>query len=120
MPIVRNIGGRSARAITDIVGLDAVFGIKQVMIVHHTDCGMTIGTDEEMRKVTKDRVPENYHQEINEWKFGEITDLKESVVEDMKILKDSPYIRPETLVRGFIFDVENGGMDEVVLEQQHL
>jgi carbonic anhydrase len=120
MPIVRNIGGRTIRAITDIVGLDAVFGIKQVMIVHHTDCGMTHGTDEGMRKVTKGRVPEKYHKEVDEWKFGEIKDLTQSVVEDIKVLKDSPFIRDEIVVRGFIFDVEDGGMEEVVLEKSQL
>lgn len=120
MPMVRNIGGRTVRAITDIVGLDAVFGIKQVMVVHHTDCGMTHGTDEGMRKVTKGRVPEKYHKEVDEWKFGEIKDLTQSVVEDMKILKDSPFVRDEIVIRGFIFDVEDGSMEEVTLEKEHL
>ena len=120
MPIVRNIGGRSGRAVTDIVGLDAVFGIRQVMVVHHTDCGMTHGTDEGMRKVTKARVPKIYHKEVDEWNFGEIKDLKESVLEDMKVLNDSPFVRDEIVVRGFIFDVEDGRMEEVVLEKEHM
>jgi carbonic anhydrase len=120
MPMVRNIGGRAGRAITDIVGLDAVFGIKQVMVVHHTDCGMTYGTDEGMRKATKDRVPEKYWKEIDEWKFGEIKDLKQSVLEDIKVLKDSPFVRDEIVVRGFIFDVKDGSMEEVTLEKERL
>ena len=120
MPIVRNIGGRTARAITDIVGLDAVFGIKQVMVLHHTDCGMTHGTEEGMREVTKGRVPERYHGEIDDWKFGSFTDVRQSVVDDMKVLKDSPFIREETVIRGFVFDIEDGRMEEIMLGESQL
>ena len=120
MPIVRNIGGRTSRAITDIVGLDAVFGIKQVMVVHHTDCGMTHSTEQKMREVTKGLVPERYHEEIDGWKFGSFTDVRESVVEDMKVLKDSPFVREEIVIRGFVFDVEDGRVEEVVLDERKL
>lgn len=120
MPMVRNIGGRTYRVIPDIVGLDAVFGIKQVMVVHHTDCGMSHGTEEGMKKVTKSRVPENYHKEVDEMEFGSFTNVKESVVDDMKILKDSPFIRDEIVVRGFVFDIEDGKMEEVTLEKSQL
>lgn len=120
MPIVRNIGGRTDRAITDIVGLDSVFGIKQVMVVHHTDCGMTLATDEQMRRVTKGRMPEQYHKEVDEWKFGEIKDLKQSVVEDMQVLKDNPFVRDEIIVRGFIFDIEDGSLSEVTTDHSQL
>ena len=118
--MVRNIGGRTVRALTDIVGLDAVFGIKQVMVIHHTDCGMSQVTDEEIRQVTKGRVPEKDHEEVDQWKFGEIKDLKQSVVEDMKVLKDSPFVRDEIVVRGFVFDIEDGTMEEVTLDKSQL
>jgi carbonic anhydrase len=120
MPIVRNIGGRSVRAIPDIVGLDAVFGIKQVMVLHHTDCGMSHGTEKGMKKVTKGRVPEKYHKEVDEMEFGSFTDVKQSVVEDMKVLKDSPFVRDEIVIRGFVFDIEDGTMEEVMAEKSQL
>ena len=71
LPVVRNIGGRAGRAITDIVGLDAFFGVASVCIIHHTDCGMTHMDDHGLQEVLKKRHPES-KEEIEKWHFGEI------------------------------------------------
>jgi hypothetical protein len=68
------IGGRARHALVNIVGLDAVFGVDNLLIIHHTgkrsgqsvvptvltclsDCGLTHNTEESIQATLKDRFP---------------------------------------------------------------
>ncbi|KAI9932463.1 hypothetical protein ASPWEDRAFT_177937 [Aspergillus wentii DTO 134E9] len=110
-PVVRVIGGRANRATVDILGLEALFGLDHIMIIHHTDCGLMHTTDEEIRTGLKPKFPG--HQNLEGMKFGEIKDLKQSVVDDMNFLRRSPLIRKDIDIRGFIYGIEDGTLNEV-------
>ena len=72
--VLANAGGRVDNdTLRTLIVLDNVIGIKTVMIVHHTDCGLTHVTDEKIRTQLKERNPENAGEveELKGW-FGEI------------------------------------------------
>lgn len=47
--VMRNVGGHVQALLPDIAALDAVVGLQEIMIVHHTDCGTTYYSDETIR-----------------------------------------------------------------------
>lgn len=72
--MLANAGGRiDADTLRTLIVLDNVIGIKTVMVVHHTDCGLTHITDEKIRMQLKEKNPEmeGEVEKLTGW-FGEI------------------------------------------------
>ncbi|RAL68027.1 hypothetical protein DID88_008750 [Monilinia fructigena] len=105
--VIRNAGGHVAPALKDIIALDAFLRFDEIMIIHHTDCGTTHFTNEGIRNSLKARIPTK-HREIENMTFGAINDLKQSVIDDIAILRENPYIRQELAEKtsGFIYDLK--------------
>lgn len=82
------------------------------MIIHHTDCGTTHFTNEQVRGVVIARDPEAKVENVD---YGEIDDLPKSVVRDVKFLKGSKLVRSELKekIRGFLYDIETGELCEI-------
>ncbi|KAH8805046.1 carbonic anhydrase [Xylogone sp. PMI_703] len=112
--VIRNAGGRAMDAIRSLVVLDGVMNVRTVIVVHHTDCGATHQTDEGIRQRLKKFAGSHSH-EIDQMKFGEITNLEKGIREDMQILKSSPYLSKDLEVYGFLFDLKTGGLTEVTI-----
>ncbi|TBU25741.1 carbonic anhydrase [Dichomitus squalens] len=93
--VLRNAGGRVRLSLIDIITLDALLGhgtLKQLLIVHHTDCGATHFKDEDLKADTIARVK------------GDIEAAQQSE------------LLPEALkkgVRGFVLDIKTGVVTEV-------
>lgn len=107
--VIRNGGG----VVTDdVIRSLAVsqhgLGTEEVVVIQHTDCGLH-GMDEgafagKLRKFAG-REPE--------WRAGAFEDLEESVRQGMAAIAGSPFLPNTDRVRGFVFDVETGGLREV-------
>ena len=70
--ILNNAGGRvDGDAIRSLVVLDSIAGVSTVIVIHHTDCGLTHSTDGEIKEKLTKKAPE-YAKEIDTMKFGEI------------------------------------------------
>ncbi|KZP15468.1 hypothetical protein FIBSPDRAFT_750164, partial [Athelia psychrophila] len=112
--VIRTAGGRAADALSSIILLDSFIPMQAVAIVHHTDCGVTHITESAIRARLSKLAP-GRTDEISEMGFGtfEAASLEASVVEDMRLLRASPYIRNEMPVRGFVLDIETGVLSEV-------
>ncbi|KAE8442446.1 hypothetical protein EG329_003347 [Mollisiaceae sp. DMI_Dod_QoI] len=108
-----NVNGHVAAIIDDILALDSFIGITDIMVVHHTDCGATHFTDDMIRTSLKNRLPN--HEEIDKMAFGAVSDLEQSIRDDLAILKASPLMRKELLDRsvGFIYDIKTGKLNPV-------
>jgi carbonic anhydrase len=106
--VARNVCGHVGPALSSILALDSVLTLSEVMVVHHTDCGALLFTDDTVKAGLKARAPEN--QEIDGLSFGAITDVPKSVQEDLAILKASPLVRKELAekISGFVFDIKTG------------
>ncbi|KAH0495081.1 hypothetical protein TgHK011_008652 [Trichoderma gracile] len=109
---IRNAGGRASEALRSIICVDQMLGVGGVIVIHHTDCGLTHLRNEYLHKALTEKAPGNA-DEIAKMEFGEILDLEASVVEDMKILKDSPYLRKDLKVYGYVYDIKTGKLQEV-------
>jgi carbonic anhydrase len=107
--IIRNAGGRAADAIRSLVISQQLLGTREVVVIHHTDCGMLTFTDEQLHQKLHDEL--HVHADIP---FLPFTDLEQSVRDDVAAIKTSPLLLPNVPVRGFIYDVHDGRLREVV------
>ena len=56
---LRNVGGRVASNIPDLVSLDSLLKFKTVLVIHHTDCGMTYASENQIRNSLRHSVSKN-------------------------------------------------------------
>ncbi|KIM94026.1 hypothetical protein OIDMADRAFT_60866 [Oidiodendron maius Zn] len=115
MPVIRVAGARVKDSLRSLLVLENALGLGGVVIVHHTDCGMTHLTDAGLKASLKEKCPQNA-AEIDAMDFDEITDadLQTSVKKDIKFLKESPYFSQDLVVTGMIFDLNAGKVIETI------
>jgi carbonic anhydrase len=107
--VIRNAGG----VITDdeIRSLSIsqrLLGTEEIMLIHHTDCGMlTFGDDDFRRQVQADTGIKP------EWAAESFSDLEEDVRQSIARIKASPFVPKKEHVRGFVYEVETGQLREV-------
>jgi carbonic anhydrase len=107
--VIRNAGG----VITDdeIRSLSIsqrLLGTEEIMLIHHTDCGMlTFGDDDFRRQVQQETGVKP------EWAAEAFDDLEEDVRQSIARIKASPFIPHTGAVRGFVYEVETGRLREV-------
>ena len=116
--IIRNAGGLvTDDALRSLVISTEVLGTEEIFVVNHTDCGMMAFSPEELRDKVRSRIgkePESgVGQPFTKW-LGTFKDLKENVKAQVQKIKDSPLIRDDIRVYGFIYHVESGVLERVV------
>ncbi|MCJ1469412.1 hypothetical protein MMC07_008045 [Pseudocyphellaria aurata] len=99
-------------ALRSLIVLDALAPIGTVIVVHHTDCGLTHLSDEGIRKALTEKVPSNA-EEIKGMKFGAIKDIDQNLLDDVAIIKASPYLAKDLQVLGYVYEMETGLLREV-------
>jgi carbonic anhydrase len=107
--VIRNAGG----VITDdeirsLAISQRLLGTEEIILIHHTDCGMLTFTDDEFKKSIQDEVGIK-----PEWAAEAFPDVAEDVRQSIARIKASPFIPKKDAVRGFVFDVATGKLDEV-------
>lgn len=107
--VVRNAGGRAADALRSVVISQRLLGTREIVVVHHTDCGMLTFNDEGLRKQVKSETGVN----VDHVAFLPFSDLEQSVVDDVKFLKESPIVL-DVPISGYVYDVKTGKINKVV------
>lgn len=107
--ILRNAGGRVVPALRSIAVSQQFLGTEAVAIIHHTLCGMQTFTDLELRQ----RLRKNLDADADHIAFLPFTDLEQSVRDDLAAYAQSPIVRHDIPVRGFVYEVETGLLREV-------
>jgi carbonic anhydrase len=103
--VIRNAGGRVTDDVLRSLALSChVLGVDTVVVMQHTKCGLAGVTDEELRGFTG-----------ADFEFLPIDDHAAALQEDIDILTTKPFLAPLQVVAGFIYDVESGEIDDVVL-----
>lgn len=107
--VIRNAGG----VITDdeIRSLSIsqrLLGTEEIVLIHHTDCGMLTFTDDEFKKSIQDETGIK-----PEWAAEAFPNLEEDVKQSLARIQASPFIPKKDSVRGFIYHVETGALTEV-------
>ncbi|PVH78708.1 carbonic anhydrase [Cadophora sp. DSE1049] len=107
--MVRNAGGRVLDAIRTLAVLQTIGNPGTIVVMHHTDCGMTHFHDAAIKKALIEIAP-GEKEGIEGSKFGEITG---SVLEDLALLRASPLIKKDTQIVGLKYDIHTGVLTQV-------
>jgi carbonic anhydrase len=111
--MIRNAGGRVFDELRSLAVLATLTDAGTVVVMHHTDCGMSLVTDTDIKKALLNVAP-NDKANIEATKFGEIVgDVEDSVRADMRLLKASPWIKSDVNIIGLKHDIMSGLVSEV-------
>jgi carbonic anhydrase len=107
--IIRNAGGVvTDDAIRSLTISQRLLGTREIILIHHTDCGMLTFNDDDIKAaVEKDtglRPP---------FALEAFPDLDEDVRQSIRRIQTSPFIPNKESVRGFVYDVRTGQLREV-------
>jgi carbonic anhydrase len=107
--ILRNAGGVvTDDAIRSLAVSQNLLGTEEVVLLHHTDCGMRTFTDEEFAaKLEADT------GQRPEWSAQTFSDVEQSVRDSIARLRESPFIPSKDSIRGFVYDVKTGELREI-------
>jgi carbonic anhydrase len=107
--VIRNAGGVvTDDAIRSLAISQNLLGTEEIMLLHHTDCGMVRFTDEEFAAKLEQETGER-----PQWSAQAFTDIEQNVRDSIEKLKESPFVPKKDSVRGFVYDVESGELREV-------
>ena len=107
--VIRNAGGVvTDDEIRSLSISQRLLGTKEIILIHHTDCGMLTFTDDGFKKGIQDEIGIK-----PEWAAEAFDDLEVDVRQSISRIKRSPFIPHTDSVRGFIFDVATGLLNEV-------
>jgi carbonic anhydrase len=108
--VLRNAGGVvTDDAIRSLAVSQKLLGTEEIVLLHHTDCGMATFTDEEFAA----RLEADTGQRP-EWTAQTFSDVEQSVRDSLARLHESPFIPNKDSIRGFVYDVKTGELREVV------
>jgi carbonic anhydrase len=107
--VIRNAGG----VITDdeirsLAISQHLLGTEEIMLIHHTDCGMLTFNDAEFEQQLEEETGQR-----PEWSPRSFPDLEDDVRDSIQRIRESPFILKTDNVRGFIYDVKTGRLSEV-------
>ena len=107
--VIRNAGGVvTDDAIRSLAISQNVLGTEEIVLLHHTDCGMLTFTDEELAAKLEDATGRR-----PDWPANAFSDLEQSVRDSIARLRESPFIPSKDSIRGFVYDVKTGQLREV-------
>jgi carbonic anhydrase len=107
--VIRNAGG----VITDdeirsLTISQRLLGTREIILIHHTDCGMLTFSDDEFKQQIHEDVGMKPH-----FSMESFSDLEEDVRQSIRRIQANPFIPHTDSVRGFIYEVETGRLREV-------
>ena len=108
--VIRNAGGVvSDDVIRSLVISQRLLGTREIMLIHHTDCGMLTFRDDDVKDVIE--ADTGLRPSFALEAFG---DLEKDVEQSIARIQASPFIPRKDQVRGFIYDCAAGRLNEVV------
>jgi carbonic anhydrase len=107
--VIRNAGGVATDdAIRSLVISQRLLGTKEIVLIHHTDCGMLTFKDDDVKHQIESEVGIR-----PSFALEAFPDLEKDVQQSIARIKASPFVRDKSSVRGFVYDVHTGRLDEV-------
>ena len=108
--VIRNAGG----VITDdeirsLAISQRLMGTREIVLIHHTDCGMLTFTDDGFKQSILEETGIK-----PEWAAESFPDVEEDVRQSLRRIELSPFVTKHESLRGFVFDVATGKLHEVV------
>jgi carbonic anhydrase len=107
--VIRNAGGVATDdAIRSLVISQRLLGTEEIVLIHHTDCGMLTFSDDDVKKEIESETGIRPHFALEA--FPEVeADVRQSVAR----IKASPFVPRKQSIRGFVYDVKTGALSEI-------
>src|ERR671926_1343786 len=107
--VIRNAGGVITEdEIRSLMISQRLLGTREIILIHHTDCGMLTFSDDELKAQIHEEVGLKPH-----FSMESFSDLEEDVRQSIARIQASPFIPHKESVRGFVYEVETGRLREV-------
>lgn len=106
--VIRNAGGRATDALRSVIISQRLLGTREIVIIHHTDCGMLTFVDNDLRGILKDQTGVN----ADHLAFLAFSDLEQSVKDDIEFFKNNTLVL-DVPISGYIYDVKTGKINKV-------
>ncbi len=107
--VIRNAGGVvTDDEIRSLAISQRLLGTEEIVLIHHTDCGMLTFTDDDFKRQIQEDTGIK-----PEWAAEAFSDLDEDVRQSIARIKASPFIPKTDNVRGFVYQIEDGRLREV-------
>jgi len=107
--VIRNAGGAATDdAIRSLAISQRLLGTREILLIHHTDCGMLTFSDDAFRQ--------GIEQETGirpSWPAEAFADAEQDVRQSVARIKASPFVPHTDAVRGFVFDIKDGRLREI-------
>ena len=108
--VIRNAGGVvSDDVIRSLVISQRMLGTREILLIHHTDCGMLTFRDDDVKDSIEDQTGLRPSFALESFR-----DLEQNVRQSIARIRVNPFINHKDRIRGFIYDVATGRLDEVV------
>ncbi|KAI0205314.1 carbonic anhydrase [Astrocystis sublimbata] len=114
--VIRNAGCVIPRMIADLLILDQITDLREILIISHTDCGLTHVTDDFVRENLKEKNP-GHKEEIDHISVGSFKDNAARVRSDAQYVRSHPLLRKELQenIHGAVYDIKTGVLSRVQL-----
>jgi carbonic anhydrase len=107
--VIRNAGGVVTEdEIRSLAISQRLLGTEEIILIHHTDCGMLTFTDDDFKRSIQEETGIK-----PAWAAEAFADLDEDVRQSVARIRSSPFVPKTDSVRGFVFDVATGKLSEV-------
>jgi carbonic anhydrase len=107
--VIRNAGGVvTDDGIRSLAISQRLLGTREIILIHHTDCGMLTFTDDAFKRAIQDETGIK-----PAWSAEAFPDLHEDVRQSVARIQASPFVPHTDAIRGFVFDVATGKLNEV-------
>ena len=107
--VIRNAGGVVTEDVIRSLAISQrLLGTNEVILVHHTDCGMLTFTDDQVKADIEADTGLRPHFALEAF-----SDLERDIRQSIARIKASPFVPNKDSVRGFVFDVTTGKLQEV-------
>jgi carbonic anhydrase len=109
--VIRNAGGVvTDDVIRSLAISQRLLGTREIILIHHSDCGMLTFTDDDFKRAIQDESGVK-----PPWAAEAFPDVAEDVRQSLRRVENSPFVTKHVSARGFIFDVASGKLEEVTL-----
>ena len=107
--VIRNAGGVVTEDVIRSLAISQhLLGTKEIILVHHTDCGMLTFTDDQVKADIEAATGLRPHFALEAF-----SDLERDIRQSIARIKHSPFVPNKDSIRGFVYDVHTGALQEV-------
>jgi carbonic anhydrase len=111
--IIRNAGGIvTDDTLRSLVISHYLLGTEEIMVINHTDCGLMLASEEDLRKRIQNRTGTSA---VTPSFFYAFQNIEENVQHQLQKLRTHPWIPDSVVARGFVYDVNSGLLREIKL-----